>query len=102
MDHVLTLQWPTRGVEDFDELVSMEDTLVEGLGDNVEVDGHDIGPGEMNIFIVCDEPVTVFEEARAILRDAPRIAEMRAGYRHLDAEDYTALWPEGSVTFEVA
>lgn len=56
----------------------------------------------MNIFVVCDEPVAAFRQARAVLGDTPRIDEMRAGYRHLDAEDYTALWPEGSATFGVA
>jgi hypothetical protein len=52
----LVLQWPAHAIEDFDRLVEVEETLVERLSERHDVDGHDMGAGEMNMFIHTEHP----------------------------------------------
>ena len=56
-DHQLVIQFPEGAFKDFDALVSFEDSLCDLLGDRHEVDGHDIGSGEVNFFIFSDDQV---------------------------------------------
>jgi len=37
-------------------MIEIEDALIQGLSEGNEVDGHDAGSGEMNIFIRVDDP----------------------------------------------
>ena len=49
MKFQVVLRWPASSVNDFDGMGEIEDLLVEKLGEQVEVDGHDFGPEETNI-----------------------------------------------------
>jgi hypothetical protein len=64
----LVLQWSPLSDADYDRWLVLEETMSHGLGDVGIVDGHDIGSGEMNIFIHTDEPKRSFERAMALLR----------------------------------
>ncbi|HNN61301.1 MAG TPA: hypothetical protein PKK45_20970, partial [Leptospiraceae bacterium] len=51
------LQWSLNNWEDFDSLVRLEKLMIENLSsDDFDVDGHDSGSGEMNIFIETNLP----------------------------------------------
>ena len=54
-------------MEDFDRLVALEDRLIEELGEVATVDGHDFGSGEFNIFVLTDDPSTVFGKAHGVV-----------------------------------
>jgi len=56
--------------DDLDALVRLEEAVVERLGDLGDVDGHDIGRGEMNIFIFTDDPRRAFDRIRPTLTGA--------------------------------
>jgi len=60
MKYQLVLQFPANSMEDFDRLVSLQDTLIEELNEVATVDGHDFGLGKLNIFVLTDDPATVF------------------------------------------
>jgi hypothetical protein len=47
----VVLQWPASSVADFDGMVEIEELLVERLGAQSEVDGHDFGAEGTNIFV---------------------------------------------------
>ena len=51
----VVLQWPAHSLNDYDEMIAVEDYLIAKLSEQSEVDGHDFGKGETNIFcwIVC-------------------------------------------------
>ena len=56
MEYQLVLQW-TLGVErNFDAILAIEELLVASLSCPGEVDGHDVGPGEANIFLLTERP----------------------------------------------
>jgi hypothetical protein len=98
----LVLQWPSSSsTAEYDRLISFEETIRDGLGELGIVDGHDIGSGEMNIFIHTDEPVAAFEKARNLLGSKENPGELKAGYRDFDEDDYVSIYPQGLDHFSV-
>ena len=60
MKYQLILQFPFSTLEDYDALVVLEESLSKHLANCADVDGHDAGSGEMNIFLLTDDPVQAF------------------------------------------
>jgi len=82
--------------DDLDALVRLEEAVVERLGDLGDVDGHDIGRGEMNIFIFTDNPRRAFDRIRPTLTGA-----FAAAFRQVEADSYVVLFPPGLKSFDV-
>jgi hypothetical protein len=74
------------------------------LGSLANVDGHDFGQEEFNIFILTDAPKDVFEKAHQFLKTRNVPNYMRAAYREAagEDEDYVILWPPNLTEFFVA
>ncbi len=102
MKYQLVLQWPATSIKDFDAMIEVEDTLIGGLSAQSEVDGHDAGAGEVNIFIRTDDPNYAFDEVKAILGSRDFWIDARIAYREVGKNEYTILWPKGLSTFKVA
>lgn len=83
---------------DLDALVALEDRLEQDADGAYEVDGHDAGAGEMNIFILTDDAVSTFNLIKDKLPEEP---SWLAGFRDLDADDYTPLAPADLAIFDV-
>ena len=99
----LVLQFDCESAEAFDAIVRLEEQLIALLGESAEVDGHDSGSEEANIFIHSLEPMESFKRCHMFLETMnPRYANYRAAYRPLAGNEYTVLWPEGSTKFRVA
>jgi len=96
MKYQLVFQFRGDSLEDFDEIIALEEELIEKLGDSADVDGHDMGSGEMNIFIFTSDPARTFFEARPVLERAGTLQSITAAYRPVRGEEYTVIWPEGS------
>jgi hypothetical protein len=90
----LVVQIPGDTASGFDALVALENDLVDALGASADVDGHDIGSGEGNIFIFTDRPVEAFSQIRPLLAQRGVLASARVAYRNAGGERYTVLWPE--------
>ncbi len=99
--YMLILQWPASSIDDFDALMELEKALEGALGASAEVDGHDFGTGQMNVFIYTDTPDLAFAKAQASLGGTANWNQVRAAYREVTGEDYQVLWPLGLTTFEV-
>jgi hypothetical protein len=103
MKYQLVLQWPCQpGAADYDQLVSMEEAIAECLSSESEVDGHDIGSGEMNIFVLTDEPILSFERIKEVLGKYHAWTDVRIAYREASGDMYTILWPAHLTEFRVA
>ena len=92
----LVLQFHGDSLQDLDTIVSLEDELNERLGNSADVDGHDVGSGETNIFIFTSDPVATFDRARPVLERRQQLQAVTAAYRKVEGEDYTVIWPKGS------
>ena len=103
-EYQLVLQFPCDSAEQFDAVVKLEDALIAELPEGMaDVDGHDSGCGEANIFILTAEPSETFEHARAVVNKASGLGRvLRAAYRHIGAKEYSVLWPPGETRFAVA
>jgi hypothetical protein len=60
------------------------------LATSTEVDGHDLGAGEFNIFIFADDPSDTFHRIQGLRETRSLSARMSAAYRLVDGEDYTS------------
>jgi hypothetical protein len=96
----LVLQWPCEAGLDYEGLIKTEELLSEGLA-SAEIDGHDVGRREMNIFILTNEPLDCFESVKALLVNQRIWTNLRAAYRELTGTKYTILWPKGLGEFVV-
>lgn len=83
MKYQLILQFDASNIEDFDQLIEIEDKLESALGNLHEVDGHDFGSGEMNIFIHTNDPDSAFELVKNNMDDSV-IPKLKVAYRKLD------------------
>jgi hypothetical protein len=51
---------------DFEEMIGLERELRSAVGDLGDVDGHDMGQGDMYIFVHTASPVRLFETVRSL------------------------------------
>jgi len=102
MEYMLVLQWPSSSTaKELDLLISREDQIREDIGDHGNVDGHDIGSGEMNIFIFTEDPKATFERVKNIGSIPNHMNNLKAGYRGVGEDDFVPLYPEGLDHFSV-
>ena len=102
MQFQLVLQFNGDSLGDYDALVTLEDELIQELGDTADVDGHDIGAGETNIFIVTSEPEITFRHAKAVLNRSKLLGAVTAAFRPVGGQKFTVLWPANRQDFSVA
>ena len=81
-------------------MIEIEDALIRGLVAG-EVDGHDAGSGEMNIFIKTDEPRLAFEDVKRVLAESGLLHSVKAAFRLRSESQYTVLWPMDAGSFRV-
>jgi len=98
----LVLQFRATSIEDFDRLIAFETILLDSLPPLGEVDGHDFGKDEFNIFVVTDRPVEAFDAAELLRRKELFECSPVVAYRELLAEDYIVLSPKGYEGFTIS
>ena len=91
----LVLQFAANTIRDFDDLVALEQQLITVLGEGA-VDGHDMGSGEANIFILTPDPPHTFQQLVPVLQRAGRLTDVTAAYRVIGNDEYQVLWPANS------
>ncbi len=102
MKYQLVIQFPEAMFGDLDWIIEMEDRLAENL-QNAEVDGHDIGSGEVNIFIHTNHPQQTFELVKNILQREEEVLEnAKVAYRDFSGEEFYCLWPADLKVFDIA
>jgi hypothetical protein len=101
MKHRLVLQWPKSSLAQYNPLLETEELLLKHLTSHGEVDGHDFGSDEANIFILTDDPEVLFAEVKAILSNTPYWANARVAYRPNESDEYKILWPKNLTEFKV-
>lgn len=101
MKYQLVLQQSGSSMADFDQLVDLECELEDILGDAADVDGHDFGSGEANIFILTDTPNETFKTVRTHLEESGNLSSMRIAYREIESDAFKVLWPDGVTDFKV-
>jgi hypothetical protein len=83
-------------------MIELEDGIMTSLGNLGQVDGHDAGSGEMNIFILTDQPKLAFEHLKQALGTKDIMPELKAAYREIGDDEFTILHPTGLSHFAIA
>src|SRR5438309_880897 len=91
MKYALVLQWPMNSIRDYDVMVGFETALIDALRDGSEIDGHDAGSGEMNIFISTDRPAEAFAELKVALVAHDLFTDIRVAYRSRERRIHDSL-----------
>jgi hypothetical protein len=97
----IVVQWDDKA-GDFDFLIEIEDALLGALSASHEVDGHDLGSGEANVFIISQDPMLALGEIKDALAGKLPMSDVRIAYRDIQGDVFTVLWPEGLSEFNVA
>ncbi len=101
MKYQFVIQFPEELYGDLDWIADLEDRLDESMVD-AEVDGHDMGSGEVNIFIHANNPINTFQIAKNILEeDGVELKNIKIAYREINGDNYIPLWPKNLVDFKV-
>lgn len=89
----------------FLRVIALEDQLIGATAYRpvAEVDGHDAGSGEMNIFLMTDTPREAFDGLAPVVNpsSAAQAWGFRAAYRDLKEDEYHLLWPDDGPPFDV-
>jgi len=97
----LVVQFAGDDIADFDSMIELEGDLICSLGDEHLVDGHDVGSGEVNIFILTNDPSLACAEVKGLLSDSQQdIAKI--AFRSMDSDEYAVLWPPNLDQFSIA
>jgi len=98
----LVLQLPANSVKDYDILIELENNIAAGLKNLGEVDGHDFGMGEMNIFVHTDYPKLAFEKIRSLIGTKDFMPDLKPAFRDIGKDDFTILFPDDLGHFTIA
>jgi hypothetical protein len=102
MKYQLVMQFDEELDGGLNKLIVVEDILEENLSSIADVDGHDIGNGQMNIFIFTDSPSEVLKEILIIFTEEPKlVSAMRIAYREVVGNQFIYLWPTNLTDFKV-
>ena len=102
MQYQLVLQLPASTIQDYDDMVELEAVITEGIEGLGDVDGHDAGSGEMNIFILTDRPRLAFEQITRILGTRDFMPDLKVAYREIGADEFVIIHPPGLTKFVIA
>lgn len=102
MKYQLVIQFPANSVKDFETMIKIEEILEQKPGDHSEVDGHDAGAGEMNIFIHTNDPLEAFKQSMESLGGQDIRLNVPVAYREILQKEYKVLWPEELKVFKLA
>jgi hypothetical protein len=90
---IIQFQLADASVDDFDRLIIIENELRIIMKDKHDVDGHDLGADEMNIFIHTNDPDDAFKLAKNVLSKND-LKTILVASRQMKGEEYSVIWPE--------
>jgi len=95
MTYQLVLQFPLSDASagDFDRLLMIENELELALRGKHQVQGHDIGSDEINLFIHTSDPNEAFELVKSTL-SAKDLATLLVAFKEIKGDQYSVIWPD--------
>lgn len=93
MDYQLVIKFWRKSLADEAFLATIESELKDALGDTVELEGHDVSPKEINLFVLTADPRHSFRRARDVLERLGVVQGVSAGFRVVGGARFTSIWP---------
>ena len=93
MDYQLVIKLWRKSLADEAFLATIESELKSALGDSVELEGYDVGPKEINLFMLTADPRIAFRKARDVLERQGVTNGLSAAFRRHGGAEFTSVWP---------
>lgn len=93
MDYQLVIKFWRKSLESEAFLATVEDELKQVLGGSAEVDGFDVTPREINLFVLTADPRHSFRRAKDVLGRLGVVQGVSAGFRLVGGARFTSIWP---------
>lgn len=93
MDYELVIKFWRKSLEDEAFLATIEGALKAALGATAELDGYDVSPKEINLFMRTADPRHAFRRAKDILEGLGIVQGVSAAFRLVGGARFTSIWP---------
>lgn len=93
MDYQLVIKFWRASLTDEAFLATVESALKQALGDSVELEGYDVSPKEINLFMLTADPRQTFRKARDVLEKQGVTNGVSAAFRLNGGARFTSIWP---------
>lgn len=93
MDYQLIIKFWRKSLADETFLATIEAKLKEALGNTVELEGYDVSPKEINLFMLASDPRLSFRRAKDVLEGLGILNGISAAYRVAGGSSFTSIWP---------
>lgn len=93
MDYQLVIKFWRGSLADEAFLATIESELKEALGDAVELEGYDVSPKEINLFMLTADPRNAFRKSRDVLERRGIVNGVSAAFRLNGGAQFTPVWP---------
>lgn len=93
MDYQLVIKFWRKSLTDEAFLAEIEETLKGALGKAVELEGYDVSPKEINLFMLTSDPRHSFRRAKDVLEALGVLSGVSAAFRVAGGNSFTSIWP---------
>ncbi|MBF6025042.1 hypothetical protein [Lysobacter niastensis] len=93
MEYQLVIKFWRKSLENEEFLATIEGELKGALGQTVELEGYDVSPKEINLFMLTSDPRHSFRRARDVLERLGVVNGVSAAFRLTGGAKFTAIWP---------
>lgn len=93
MDYQLVIKFWRKSLADETFLTVIEGKLKEALGDAVELEGYDVSPKEINLFMLTSDPRHSFRRAKDVMEELGILNGVSAAFRVAGGTRITSIWP---------
>lgn len=96
MDYQLVIKFWRKSLASEEFLATIESELKKVLGKTVELEGYDVTPKEINLFMLTADPRHCFRRARDVLEKLGVTNGVSAAFRLVGGAKFTPVWPPRS------
>ena len=74
-------------------VAALEGHLRETLADSVELDGHNEGVRDIDLFIITEDPASTFRRCKPVLEQLQLLDRVVAAHRFVGGLQFKVIWP---------
>lgn len=93
MDYQLVIRFWRKSLDDEAFLETIERELEDALGGAAILDGFDVNPKEINLFVLTTDPRHAFRRAKDCLERLGVLHSVSAAFRLVGGAGFTSIWP---------
>jgi len=73
--------------------VALEASLAAVLGDSAQMDGHNAGTRDIDLYIITSDPASTFRRCKPVLEPLQLLDRVVAAHRFVGGLQFKVIWP---------